>query len=150
MRNFHLKASSLNRKIKFWFLVTVCASVIFLDQLSKVILTKTNPSLITYNTGLAFGLGQSLGLGLSIIGLLLAVIFMIRTNALRSNLLWILSLALILGGGVSNIIDRIRLGYVVDISNFGIALLSINLADLAVVIGIVTTFYKIILSQNNG
>jgi signal peptidase II len=53
----------------------------------------------------------------------------------------VLALGLILGGGVGNIIDRVRFGYVVDYADFHIGAIRpffiFNLADAAISIGVV-------------
>lgn len=53
----------------------------------------------------------------------------------------IFALALVLGGAIGNIVDRVRLGYVVDYADFHIGdfhpFLIFNLADAAITIGVV-------------
>jgi len=75
---------------------------------------------LAHNTGAAFSLFQSLTSALTIIrmiGVLIVLIIVIFWN--RQVLAWggkwvMLALGLILGGAVGNLIDTIRLGYVVD------------------------------------
>jgi signal peptidase II len=55
-------------------------------------------------------------------------------KSLRDSLEFCLPLVLILGGGVANLIDRIRLGYVVDFIDPKIWP-AFDLADVAIVIG---------------
>ena len=44
-------------------------------------------------------------------------------------------IALIVGGGIGNIIDRIRLGYVIDFFEFRVWSYIFNFADICVVVG---------------
>ncbi|MFW5979847.1 MAG: signal peptidase II [Bacillota bacterium] len=92
---------------------------------------------ITYvqNTGAAFGilkgkLGFFIVLTLSII----VAIWLYRIFFLKENLWFDISLGLIIGGAIGNLIDRIRLGYVIDYIDFQIWPV-FNLADTAIVIG---------------
>ncbi|MFW5787064.1 MAG: signal peptidase II [Halanaerobiales bacterium] len=92
---------------------------------------------ITYvqNTGAAFGilkgkLGFFIVLTLSII----VAIWLYRIFFLKENLWFDISLGLIIGGATGNLIDRIRLGYVIDYIDFQIWPV-FNLADTAIVIG---------------
>mgnify|MGYP001233165680 CR=1 FL=1 len=94
---------------------------------------------LTYvtNSGSAFGFfsNQTLFLILASfvgIGVLLAFY---RTNPINSSLLR-LSLGLQLGGAVGNLVDRVRLGYVVDFIDVG-AWPVFNLADSAIVVGLI-------------
>lgn len=134
------------------------------DQLSKLWVVHTLPlgsegvSLVlgfdlTYirNTGAAFGILRDLSLplgfvildGTLLLGLLsllvtvLLTVYMYR-NIGRLSALTMASLTLILAGAAGNMIDRLRLGYVVDfihfqVGNFDFAVF--NIADSCVVIG---------------
>ncbi|MBI2941677.1 MAG: signal peptidase II [Chloroflexi bacterium] len=92
------------------------------------------------NTGAAFGLfqGKTPVLGLAS---LVAVPFLLFSARLfpAAPLLVRVSLGLLLGGTVGNLVDRVRLGYVVDFLDAGIGTLrwpSFNVADSSFVIGI--------------
>ena len=93
---------------------------------------------LTYvqNTGAAFGLfkGQQLLFLLMstvVIGCLVRELLIRRAMAARA--LW--GCALILGGAAGNVIDRARLGYVIDFIGVGIWPL-FNVADSAITIGV--------------
>ena len=89
------------------------------------------------NSGSAFGLfpNQTLFLILaSLVGIGVLLVFY-RTHPVASSLLR-LSLGLQLGGAVGNLIDRVRLGYVVDFIDVG-SWPVFNLADSAIVVGLV-------------
>lgn len=122
--------------------------VIAIDQLSKVAVTswlsphQSIPIIeplffftLAKNPGGAFGILQSNGVLVMIvtaaisIGLLGALLF----ADLRDGLLK-LGLAIIAGGALSNLLDRLRLGYVVDFLDFRVWPV-FNLADFAIVVG---------------
>ncbi|MCP4398286.1 MAG: signal peptidase II [bacterium] len=100
---------------------------------------------ITYvrNPGAAFGIlqgRQNLLAGVSIIASVVLIVMLLRENEKKKTLL--LSLSLILGGTVGNLIDRLRFGYVVDFLDFYITLgkeyhwPSFNVADSAISVGV--------------
>ena len=100
---------------------------------------------LTYvtNSGSAFGLfpNQTLFLVLaSFVGIGVLLIFY-RTNPINSTLLR-LSLGLQLGGAIGNLVDRVRLGYVVDFIDVG-AWPVFNLADSAIVVGLIGLFWTL-------
>lgn len=101
---------------------------------------------LTYveNTGVAFGMLQ--GRNWFFIPAVIVV------SALLSYLLWSMkdanrymkvSLALILGGAIGNLIDRIWLGYVVDFLDFRVWPV-FNVADSCVVVGAILLGYLVI------
>ena len=108
---------------------------------------------LTYvqNTGAAFGLlkgQQTLFILVSflVIGCLIRE-FLIRP-VMSARMFW--GCALILGGAVGNVIDRVRLGYVIDFIGVGIWPL-FNVADSAITIGIgLLLFHNIVASKGRG
>jgi signal peptidase II len=102
------------------------------------------------NSGIVFGIGVGGALPyftiLSVVATLLIVYFFYQE---RSNHLSVrISLALVLGGAIGNLIDRLVFGKVVDFLDFGIGqyrFFVFNVADSAVTVGvfaflIITTF----------
>jgi signal peptidase II len=124
-------------------------AVIILDQVSKFFI-QTNMNLnssiplidgffsITYihNTGAAFSVLQGKTIFLISIQMLVILIIFVYVIYKRSLLHWTLkaSLALIVGGGIGNLIDRICNGYVVDFIHFHFWPI-FNIADISVCIG---------------
>lgn len=124
-------------------------AVIILDQVSKFFV-QTNMDLnssiplidgffsITYihNTGAAFSVLQGKTILLIIIQMLVILTIFGYVIYKRSSLHWTLkvSLALIVGGGIGNLIDRIYNGYVVDFIHFHFWPI-FNIADISVCIG---------------
>jgi len=99
------------------------------------------------NYGAFLSLGASVGqssrgMVLSlVVGLVLAALLGYLFVAKPENPLVAASIALIVGGGLSNLIDRVRYGgYVVDFLNVGIGSLRtgiFNVADMAIMVGVV-------------
>ncbi len=143
------------------FLITALL-VVVADQLSKLWI-RSNLALgesipetgflrLTHiqNTGAAFGLFQGNSLTLAIIAIigsvviLFLVFFMYRRFHILSTLLGKLSLGLILGGTLGNLIDRLRYGgYVTDFIDFSFWP-AFNIADSSVVVGSFFLAYSLI------
>lgn len=125
--------------------------IIILDQYSKILAVKylkgidTLPVIknifhLTYaeNTGAAFSIlrGNKFVLVYMTTILLVLIFFYFNKYFNDLDLYSKLGLIMILGGGVSNLIDRIRLKYVIDYFDFRIINFAIfNVADSFVVIG---------------
>lgn len=125
---------------------------VLLDQLTKywvVLQIKPQKTLalienvlhFTYaeNTGAAFSIfrgRQSFLVLLTSIGMALIFVYMVSIKGDGKTLLK-LSLALILAGGIGNLIDRLRLGYVVDFIDVRLINFAIfNVADICISIGV--------------
>lgn len=138
-----------SKKINFLMIITIIA--ILLDQLIKIIIKSKifNSSIIliphvlnlTYvqNTGAAFGIGSNstsmfVAVNVVIIGLITYFIFLKREELSK---LILIALHLILAGGISNLIDRIVRGFVIDYIDISplIKYPVFNLADIFVVVG---------------
>ena len=127
----------------------VMLAALLADQLSKALVLLTmypGQSIpesgifrLTYvkNTGSAFGLFPNQTLFLifaSFVGIAILLVFY-RIHRVSGPILRI-SLGLQLGGAIGNLMDRLRLGYVVDFLDVG-AWPVFNLADSAIVVGLV-------------
>ena len=130
--------------------IAVIAAVIVLDQVSKIlILTYLYEDQLTLvegvlkftyveNRGMAFGLladHRWVFLVLSVAGIGAVAYYLLRY--VRRNLSRV-GLALIIGGGIGNMIDRVRLGFVVDFIDFcafDFWVWVFNVADAAVCVG---------------
>lgn len=147
--------------------VAIAAIVIVLDQLTKAwIVSRLAPlqsmSVIgdylrlvhSKNTGAVFGLFQQSAVVFGIVSLVvIALIVAYHARSPRSPYLT-LTLGLLAGGAIGNLIDRLRLGYVVDFVDAGIGDLrfyTFNVADasisasvvLLVVVGLVPSLLSI-------
>lgn len=135
----------------------IAAIIILLDQLSKITITKLfkfgEEQVVTsffnlvlaYNRGAAFSFLAN-GNGwqryfFSAIGIVAAlyIVHLLRRNAGQRLFCW--ALALILGGAIGNVIDRIMYGHVVDFLDFHYRnwghFPAFNIADSAITLGAV-------------
>ena len=134
----------------------VSALVVILDQLSKLWINPNQPPIqllpgfldLVYvkNYGAIFGLVHShteLFIALGIAGLVIILVFLYYFPP--ATTLVTVSFALILGGTVGNLIDRIRLRYVIDFISFHVHELfhwpTFNIADAALTVGILILIY---------
>lgn len=133
--------------------------IVLLDQFTKyltVIRLKPAKSVpviegvfsFTYveNRGAAFGILQNQKWFFIVITIAICIViaYYIFTHS-GENMLLSISLAMILGGAIGNLIDRIRLGYVVDMFHFTLINFPVfNVADSFVVIGTALLAYYIL------
>jgi len=141
----------------------IIISLLTLDQLTKYIATKNlllNNSYpvikgifhltLVHNRGAAFGILKNMT-PLFIFAALFSIILIclaIRDNKPRQFSLYILSLGLILAGGLGNLIDRLFLGYVVDFLDFRIWPV-FNVADSAITVGAILLGWVILRPQEH-
>lgn len=106
------------------------------------------------NYGAGFGILQNKKTFLIIVtGLvILALIFFLYRNYRRMNVVMKISLVSLIGGSIGNLIDRIRLGYVVDFISVrfgnGYDFPVFNVADMFVVIGTVLLIFIILFDKD--
>lgn len=95
------------------------------------------------NEGIAMGMFS--GMQTAVIALTSVVMLMIALYILKEhkkrNRLELTLLVMILAGGIGNLIDRIRLNYVVDYIDFQIWNYIFNFADICVVLGCLGMFF---------
>lgn len=101
------------------------------------------------NTGAAFSILSNRVPLLSVLTSLFTIILILYLKKVISNgnhsKLFPLTLAFIIGGALGNLIDRIRLGYVVDFFDFRLINFAIfNIADSFIVVGSIFLLYLII------
>ncbi len=136
--------------------------IVFADQLIKFFVSKAIgaqsisifPEIlklkIHQNTGIAFGLPFNPWLAYFLIILLGILIFIVQKR--KQNVCRFCftpyPFILIFSGALSNLLDRVRFGYVIDYVEFIPLRGFFNLADCAIVIGIIIIILKI-LNKNN-
>jgi signal peptidase II len=144
--------------------VTIFSAVLAADQLIKYwLVTKLSAvgefSLfsggltihIYPNQGIAFGI-PIYGLGLVVLlGGVVALLLALYFKYLRQDYPWSpLALGLVLGGAVgNNLIDRLRFGYVIDYMDFHYFPV-FNLADAAIVMGVIILLARIVFKSETG
>ncbi|UCE01293.1 MAG: signal peptidase II [Candidatus Latescibacterota bacterium] len=133
-----------------FFLIAIAS--VLLDQASKwIVLHHVSPGpvfgdwvriTITHNTGAAFGLLPGARAPFIVISVVAAVGLIWAHYLLPpSDRARRVPMALILGGNLGNLVDRIRLGAVTDFIDVGVGSLrwpTFNVADIAVVVGALT------------
>lgn len=152
---------------KYIFLLTLTPAVIILDQITKIyvdgamhlyqsIEVLENFFHITYvrNKGAAFGIlsgaNESLRVPFFLVVSTIAIaviIYMIYSYKEESKI-FPLSLTLILGGAIGNVIDRIRIGEVIDFVDvhwYEHHWPAFNVADSAIFIGVCVMIFHMIL-----
>jgi len=114
----------VHKKIKFYFIAFL---IIIIDQITKAFLTKTT------NTGVAFGLFKGNTTLIILISLIITGIilyYLVKSNSFILSI----GLSFLLGGAVSNLLDRVFLGHVRDFIQIFI-IPTFNIADMFNVIG---------------
>jgi len=167
-----LKSDTVNTTVKktawSWFLLS--GVLVLLDQISKWWVVKhirfgefldLFPSLsltLTYNTGIAFSLFSQYAM----LGRILLITFTSFISLVIA--LWLAqtprnekwnkaALALILGGAVGNLLDRVVYGHVIDFIDFYIKSwhwYTFNLADSFITVGALMTIKSLIFSNENS
>lgn len=134
--------------------VMVIFFIIIIDQLTKFFITDKKIDIISgvlsfrylKNYGIAFGLGENFKIPIIIINLFIVIIISIFIIKLDLDKKVYICLFMVLGGAISNLIDRIFRGFVIDFfyiefSHFPV----FNIADIFIILGILLfTLYYII------
>jgi signal peptidase II len=158
-----------NRSYSFYVTVLV---VIALDQIAKLLVVATVPLYesatiiphlldITYvrNSGLAYGLMNDWDFAYKpvIIGAAAVMAFVgihVYARQMPAEEKWSrIGLSLILAGAIGNILDRVRLGYVIDYVDFywgGWHFWAFNVADASISVGAVFVFADILLGKRHA
>lgn len=122
--------------------LAVATLIVVVDQLTKLALFDQ----ATLNQGIAFGIGKSFGPLLPLLVLFgmfcLVGLFRRTRHPVGSVAYW--SWPLIVGGLTSNLIDRMRIGSVIDPFSLPILNIHCNIADIAIVVGCTLLGYAII------
>ena len=133
-------------------LLAIAVAGVAADQLTKQVVAGTlalgeeveiiGPFSIHHvrNSGIAFGLFSdwtSIVIALTAVAVLWMVVFFARSGS-RHPILPV-ALGFVLGGSIANLLDRVRLGYVVDFLDFRYWP-AFNLADVFIVVGVAILF----------
>lgn len=116
--------------------LTKVAALTFVSDGQQEIIANVLKIGVVNNTGMAFGFAQNSNMSMIISNLVVIIIvakfFTFQNKRLDKKMKF--ALPLILAGGISNLLDRIGRGYVVDYIHIG-NLPIFNIADLFVIIG---------------
>ena len=131
----------MKKAVTFW---SIISAVIFFDQLTKylitsfldkeLIITSFFSLFLTKNTGISFGMLQSVPWLPMIISLLVVVLTPIFYSKIPKHWPLQIGIALVVGGAAGNLIDRILFGAVIDFLAFSFWP-AFNIADTAIVCG---------------
>ena len=128
----------------------IAAAVVLLDQLTKWLVVKylmpagSIPLIdgvlhLTYveNTGAAFGMMKDKRWIFMVVSTVaIIIIIVIIAKYARKNVFETVTVSMMLGGGIGNMIDRIRLGYVIDFIDVRLINFAVfNVADSFVTVG---------------
>jgi signal peptidase II len=136
-----------DQAVKFWLLL-----ILHLADRGPVALGPFAELVLTWNTGISYGLFPQNGpigpwalLGFKVVAVAFLWVWLVRT----SSRLTALALGLIIGGAVGNAIDRLHWPGVMDFvllhldtTNFSFRWYVFNLADVAIVAGVVGLLYE--------
>jgi len=145
--------------------ISIIFFTIFLDQYSKyLVLTLLKPMTtfplipnvfhLTYteNTGAAFSLFSDMQyflIATTVIFILILVWLLIKIPKIKENLGVNISISFIIGGAIGNLIDRLRLDFVVDFFDFRMFNFAIfNFADSFVVCGSIFLVISLLTNKN--
>jgi signal peptidase II len=109
----------------------------------------------TYNDGAIFGIFEAIAPLMALLSLLVIVgigWFEWRHGAAAGTLVTV-GLGLLLGGAIGNLIDRVRIGQVIDFVDMGIGdarWYAWNVADAAVFVGLLVLFAAALLGDRTG
>ena len=136
--------------------IPLILAVLTLDQVSKQLLKNTQSPLIpglvrisgTQNTGAAFGIFGESTLPLTLLTALIVLLMGLYLWREKPKGLFSAGLILVMAGAAGNLIDRIRLGYVIDFIELEFIRFAIfNVADIAITLGCASAFAGLLLSR---
>lgn len=129
--------------MKGWIYLVVGIGLIGLDQITKWWVT-SHPFFVIKNSGIVFGLGSGWGVFVLVATCLILGLFLFTIER-PEKIMW--PIVLIFSGAISNIIDRIFRGGIVDFIRIK-GDLAFNLADIMILLGV--GLYIIIFFKNEG
>jgi signal peptidase II len=143
--------------------ILIILGLIGLDQISKFLAVKYLVNIgsipiikdifhLTYveNRGAAFGMFQNNQMVFVVVALAACIFGLYYLYKKQLNLLGKSAIILIIAGAIGNLIDRVRLGFVVDYFDFRIVWNYVfNVADVFVVIGTILLCIYIIFFEND-
>jgi signal peptidase II len=139
------------------FMLVFAGLVLIIDQATKYLVVANVPAggtwsplpgplplfqiVHAYNTGAAFGLFQNMSPVFVVVALIVSTGLIVYARQLRNDqVLPGTAIGLMLGGSLGNLIDRLRLGQVLDFIDLGIGptrWYTSNLADASIVLGVI-------------
>mgnify|MGYP001558158672 CR=1 FL=1 len=132
---------------RFYILFGIALVVIILDQLTKLwaLSALQNPMpvignflsfVLVKNTGAGFGLFKGTNTLMIYLSLMVIGLILYYHDRIPDKTSVHASVALILGGGIANLVDRVRLGHVIDFIDVSFWP-TFNAADTAITLGVI-------------
>jgi signal peptidase II len=157
---------------KYLILLAMIGTLVSLDQLTKFLVVsrfQLGESItvlkgffhltLVHNTGAAFGILANLPkpyrepFFFLVPGITLVVILAVFARLKERQSMSVYALSLIVGGAIGNLVDRIRLGYVIDFLDFHFQqqahFPAFNLADSAITIGVGLLFVGLVYEKES-
>ena len=142
------------------YILTIIALIV-IDQISKYLALNNLANIgsipiienifhLTYveNRGAAFGMFQNNQIVFIIVAVVASIVGLYYIYKKKLNLLGNISIVLIISGAIGNLIDRVRLGFVVDYFDFRFIWDYVfNVADIFVVVGTILLCIYIIVFE---
>ncbi len=149
-----------------WLMLVTAGLVILIDQAVKYFVSAALPLGAAWsplpgpnpliqivhaaNTGFAFGLFKNLGVVSILVPLIISGFIVFYVRRLRADQKFMaVALGLTLGGALGNVIDRLRIGYVIDYFDIGVGALrnASNFADWSIVLGVILLSVAMLLEE---
>jgi signal peptidase II len=149
-----------------WLMLITAGLVILVDQVVKYFVSTALPLGTAWsplpgptpliqivhlaNTGFAFGLLRDLGFVSILVPLTISGFIVVYARRLRADQKFMaVALGLTLGGALGNVIDRLRIGYVIDYFDIGVGTLrnASNFADWSIVLGVILLSVAMLLEE---
>lgn len=122
--------------------------IVMVDRITKLLLINKEITIIpnflnfiyTENRGVAFGIASSNTILIVLMNVIILAIIIkfLKDKFSKTNYIIILSLIMILAGGIGNLIDRIARGYVIDFIDVNILNFPVfNVADISITLGVI-------------
>jgi signal peptidase II len=156
---YGMKRISDSHAFSLVVLTVIAATIVIVDQLTKRIVVQSIPLggwwtpipgmerifriTHTTNSGAAFGIFPQQGMFFIVIALVVVVAIVLYYRHLPEGS-WLIriSLGMQLGGAIGNLIDRLRLGYVIDFADVGFWPI-FNVADACITTGVALLAYSL-------
>ena len=139
-------------------MIVTAAAVFILDQGTKYFFGLTDGVLIPGMAQISFVANRGISLGLltgsdswvlTLIGALAAAVFFLIRHA--GGKWQRVCLGMVIGGGVGNLLDRLRLGYVTDfIDLLFMRFYVFNVADAMIVVGMILLGISLLMEERRG
>lgn len=137
-----------NKNKKNLSLIMLGISIVIIDRITKLLLINKEITIIpnflnftyTKNSGVAFGIASNNTILIVLMNVIILAIIIkfLKEKFSKTNYIIILSLIMILAGGIGNLIDRIAMGYVIDFIDVNILdFPTFNVADISITVGVI-------------